>query len=216
MLYVNASAGRGVAYNFNLNEDGSFASGTVVVAFKNADDAKAYAKSESRAKDENGDRIYKSASIDGGNVVLTYSSKALANMTDESAKALFNEKKSEFGATPSTPEENNGENNEEENGENSGEENGDNNGESGEQVEELCEIADKTEKCDLSKAQVCSDEETEEVYYLYNGTKYTNVDNLIDDLCPAAVGYDKTIINKQLTIQGQKLISRIRSNALAE
>ncbi len=126
MLYVNASAGRGVAYNFNLNEDGSFASGTVVVAFKNADDAKAYAKSESRAKDENGDRIYKSVSVDGGNVVLAYSSKALANMTEETAKALFNEKKNEIGAiTPITPEENNGENNGEEN---SGEENGENNG----------------------------------------------------------------------------------------
>lgn len=123
MTYVNASAGQGVAYNFNLNEDGTFASGTVVIAFKNADDAKAYAKAESRAKDENGDRIYKSVSIDGGNVVLTYSSKALANMTEETAKALFNEKKAEIGAsTPSTPEENNGENNEEENGENNGNE----------------------------------------------------------------------------------------------
>lgn len=123
MLYVNASAGRGVAYNFNLNEDGSFASGTVVVAFKNADDAKAYAKSESRAKDENGDRIYKSVSVDGGNVVLAYSSKALAEMTEETAKALFNEKKKEIGAsTPTTPEENNGENNGEENGENNGDE----------------------------------------------------------------------------------------------
>jgi hypothetical protein len=129
MLYVNASAGRGVAYNFNLNEDGSFASGTVVVAFKNADEAKAYAKSEGRAKDENGDRIYKSVSVDGGNVVLAYSSKALAEMTEETAKALFNEKKNEIGAsTPTTPEENNGENNEEENGENNGEENSENSG----------------------------------------------------------------------------------------
>ena len=200
MLYVNASAGRGVAYNFNLNEDGSFASGTVVVAFKNADDAKAYAKSGSRAKDENGDRIYKSVSVDGGNVVLAYSSKALAEMTEETAKALFNEKKKEIGAsTPTTPEENNGENN----------------GEGGEPVE-MCEIADRMEKCDLSKAQVCFDKETEEMYYLYNGTKYTNVDNLIDELCPVAASYDKTIINKQLTSQGQKLISRIRSKALAE
>jgi|GEM_PF-5021817 len=200
MTYVKASAGQGVAYNYKLNEDGTFASGTVVVAFKNADDAKAYAKSESRAKDEDGDRIYKSVSIDGGNVVLTYSQKAIANMTEESAKALFNEMKAEIGAsTPSTPEENNGANN----------------GEGGEPVE-MCEIADRTEKCDLSKAQVCFDKETEEVYYLYNGTKYTNVDNLIDELCPVAVSYDKTIINKQLTSQGQKLISRIRSKALAE
>lgn len=130
LTYVNASAGCGVAYNFKHNAEGTFESGTVVVAFKNADDAKAYAKSESRAKDENGDRIYKSVSIDGGNVVLTYSSKALANMTEETAKALFNEKKAEIGAsTPSTPEENNGENNEEENGENNGEENSENSGE---------------------------------------------------------------------------------------
>lgn len=200
LTYVNASASRGVAYNFKHNAEGTFESGTVVVAFKNADEAKAYAKSESRAKDENGDRIYKSVSVDGGNVVLAYSSKALVEMTEETAKALFNEKKKEIGAsTPTTPEENNGENN----------------GEGGEPVE-MCEIADRTEKCDLSKAQVCFDKETEEVYYLYNGTKYTNVDNLIDELCPVAVSYDKTIINKQLTSQGQKLISRIRSKALAE
>lgn len=121
LTYVNASAGCGVAYNFKHNAEGTFESGTVVVAFKNADDAKAYAKSESRAKDENGDRIYKSVSIDGGNVVLTFSSKALAEMTEETAKALFNEKKKEIGAsTPTTPEENNGENNGEENGENNG------------------------------------------------------------------------------------------------
>ena len=126
LTYVNANAGRGVAYSFNLNADGTFASGTVVVAFKNADEAKAYAKSEGKAKNENGDRIYKSVSVDGGNVVLAYSSKALANMTQESAKALFNEKKKEIGAiTPTAPEENNGENNGEEN---SGEENGENNG----------------------------------------------------------------------------------------
>lgn len=123
LTYVNASAGCGVAYNFKHNAEGTFESGTVVVAFKNADDAKAYAKSESRAKDENGDRIYKSVSVDGGNVVLAYSSKALANMTEETAKALFNEKKKEIGAsTPTTPEENNGENNGEENGENNGDE----------------------------------------------------------------------------------------------
>lgn len=123
MTYVKASAGQGVAYNYKLNEDGTFASGTVVVAFKNADDAKAYAKAESRAKDENGDRIYKSVSVDGGNVVLAYSSKALAEMTEETAKALFNEKKKEIGAsTPTTPDENNGENNGEENGENNGDE----------------------------------------------------------------------------------------------
>lgn len=123
LTYVNASAGCGVAYNFKHNAEGTFESGTVVVAFKNADEAKAYAKSESRAKDENGDRIYKSVSVDGGNVVLAYSSKALAEMTEETAKALFNEKKKEIGAsTPTTPEENNGENNGEENGENNGDE----------------------------------------------------------------------------------------------
>lgn len=123
LTYVNASAGRGAAYNFKHNAEGTFESGTVVVAFKNADEAKAYAKSESRAKDENGDRIYKSVSVDGGNVVLAYSSKALAEMTEETAKALFNEKKKEIGAsTPTTSEENNGENNGEENGENNGDE----------------------------------------------------------------------------------------------
>ena len=124
LTYVNASAGRGVAYSFTLNADGTFASGTVVVAFKDADAAKAYAKSEGKAKNENGDRIYKSVSIDGGNVVLTYSSKALAEMTKATAEAMFNEKKAEIAAAApanNTEEENNGENGE--NGEENGEEN---------------------------------------------------------------------------------------------
>ena len=127
LTYVNANAGRGVAYSFTLNADGTFASGTVVVAFKDADAAKAYAKSEGKAKNENGDRIYKSVSIDGGNVVLTYSSKALAEMTKATAEAMFNEKKAEIAAAPAnnTEEENNGENGENngENGEENGEEN---------------------------------------------------------------------------------------------
>ncbi len=122
LTYVNANAGRGVAYSFNLNADGTFASGTVVVAFKNADEAKAYAKSEGKAKNENGDRIYKSVSVDGGNVVLAYSSKALAEMTNESVNQRFNAKKAEIAAAVpvNNNEENNGENgNEENNAENS-------------------------------------------------------------------------------------------------
>ena len=127
LTYVNANAGRGVAYSFTLNADGTFASGTVVVAFKDADAAKSYAKSEGKAKNENGDRIYKSVSIDGGNVVLTYSSKALAEMTKATAEAMFNEKKAEIAAAApaNNTEENNGENGENngENGEENGEEN---------------------------------------------------------------------------------------------
>lgn len=123
LTYVNASAGCGVAYNFKHNAEGTFESGIVVVAFKNADEAKAYAKSESRAKDENGDRIYKSVSVDGGNVVLAYSSKALAGMTNESVNQQFNAKKAEIAAAVpvNNNEENNGENNgnEENNAENS-------------------------------------------------------------------------------------------------
>lgn len=128
LTYVNANAGRGVAYNFKLNEDGSFASGTVVVAFKNADEAKAYAKSEGRAKDENGDRIYKSVSVDGGNVVLAYSSKALAEMTNESVNQQFNAKKAEIAAAVpvNNNEENNGENGNEENNEENNAENSEN------------------------------------------------------------------------------------------
>lgn len=119
LTYVNANAGRGVAYSFNLNADGTFASGTVVVAFKNADEAKAYAKSEGKAKNENGDRIYKSVSVDGGNVVLAYSSKALAEMTNESVNQQFNAKKAEIAAAVpvNNNEENNGENGNEENNE---------------------------------------------------------------------------------------------------
>lgn len=128
LTYVNANAGRGVAYSFNLNADGTFASGTIVVAFKNADEAKAYAKSEGKAKNENGDRIYKSVSVDGGNVVLAYSSKALAEMTNESVNQQFNAKKAEIAAAVpvNNNEENNGENGNEENNEENNAENSEN------------------------------------------------------------------------------------------
>ncbi len=128
LTYVNANAGRGVAYSFNLNADGTFASGIVVVAFKNADEAKAYAKSEGKAKNENGDRIYKSVSVDGGNVVLAYSSKALAEMTNESVNQQFNAKKAEIAAAVpvNNNEENNGENGNEENNEENNAENSEN------------------------------------------------------------------------------------------
>ena len=98
LTYVNANAGQGVSYTFKLGSDGKFESGTVVVAFKDADEAKAYARNEGKVKNENGERIYKSVSIDGGNVVLAYSSKALAEMTEDSVTAMFNEKKAEIQA----------------------------------------------------------------------------------------------------------------------
>jgi hypothetical protein len=82
------------------------------------------------------------------------------------------------------------------------------------EVGEVCEYADKIESCDISKVLLCSDLETEEVYYKSNGIKYTDVNRLIDDLCPVAKGNDIVIINKQLSGQTKKLIDGIRSNAL--
>lgn len=81
-------------------------------------------------------------------------------------------------------------------------------------LDSSCEQADKAKSCDLSKAEVCSDEETEEVYYTYNGKKYTDVNKLIDDLCPGATIDERQILNKQLTAQGKRLLDRIRVNAI--
>lgn len=85
-----------------------------------------------------------------------------------------------------------------------------------EELESACERGDNetVEKCDISKAEVCSDEETEEVYYTYNGKKYTDVNKLIDDLCPGVAVADKYEIRKQLTAQSKRLIDRIRVNAI--
>lgn len=81
-------------------------------------------------------------------------------------------------------------------------------------LDSSCERADKAESCDLTKAEICSDEETEEVYYTYNGKKYTDVNKLIDDLCPGATDMQKTKIRKSLTAQGKRLLDRIRVNAI--
>ena len=83
-----------------------------------------------------------------------------------------------------------------------------------EELESACEQADKTESCDITQAEICSDEATEEVYYTYNGKKYTDVNALIDAMCPNASSMDKFEINKQLTAQSKRLIDRIRVNAI--
>lgn len=77
-----------------------------------------------------------------------------------------------------------------------------------------CEKADEVESCDLSKAQICSDDETEDVYYSYLGKRYDNVNDLIDKLCPNASNMDKLKIRAQLSAQGKNLIARIRANVL--
>lgn len=77
-----------------------------------------------------------------------------------------------------------------------------------------CEKADEVDSCDLSKAQVCSDEETEEVYYSYNGKRYDDVNDLIDKLCPNASTNDKMKIHQVLSAQGQRLMGRIRASVL--
>lgn len=84
-----------------------------------------------------------------------------------------------------------------------------------EELESACEQADETETCDITKAEICSDEETEQVYYTYNGKKYTDVDKLIDDLCgKQAVNVDRETIRRQLNAQSKRLIDRIRVNAI--
>ena len=82
------------------------------------------------------------------------------------------------------------------------------------EYDEMCEYADKTESCDISQVQICSDEETEEVYYIWKDKKYTDVNKLIETLCPSAKSNDNIVITKQLSIQSKKLIDNIRSNAL--
>ena len=83
-----------------------------------------------------------------------------------------------------------------------------------EELESSCERADKTESCDITKAEICSDEETEEVYYTYNSKKYTDVNELITAMCPDLAVADKYEIRKQLTAQSKRLIDRIRVNAI--
>ncbi|MBO7143389.1 MAG: hypothetical protein J6W13_00995 [Salinivirgaceae bacterium] len=83
-----------------------------------------------------------------------------------------------------------------------------------EELESACERADKTESCDVTKAEICSDEETGEVYYTYEGKKYTDVNALIDAMCPNASKMDKFEITKQLNAQSKRLIDRIRVDAI--
>jgi hypothetical protein len=83
-----------------------------------------------------------------------------------------------------------------------------------EELESACERADKTESCDVTKAEICSDEETGEVYYTYEGKKYTDVDKLIDAMCPNATNFNKLEINKHLSAQSKRLLDRIRVNAI--
>ena len=83
-----------------------------------------------------------------------------------------------------------------------------------EELESACEQADKTESCDITKAEICSDEETEQVYYTYNGKKYTDVDELISAMCPNSTVKDKLEISRQLNAQSKRLIDRIRVNAM--
>ena len=83
-----------------------------------------------------------------------------------------------------------------------------------EELESACEQADKNDSCDISKAEICSDEETEEVYYTYNGKKYTDVNELISAMCPNASNMDRFEITKQLNAQSKRLIDRIRINAI--
>lgn len=77
-----------------------------------------------------------------------------------------------------------------------------------------CEKADEVDSCDLSKAQICSDEDSEDVYYSYNGKRYDDPNDLIDELCPNASNMDKFKIRTQLSAQGKNLIARIRAKAL--
>lgn len=77
-----------------------------------------------------------------------------------------------------------------------------------------CEKADLPESCDISGAQTCTDEETEEVVYKYLGETYKTEDELIDKLCPNASANDKMKIRQQLSAQGKRLMGRIRASVL--
>lgn len=70
------------------------------------------------------------------------------------------------------------------------------------------------ETCDISAATVCSDENTEDVYYSYNDKKYYDVNELIGVLCPNATIRQQQIIKDRLTARGKALICRLRANAI--
>lgn len=78
---------------------------------------------------------------------------------------------------------------------------------------EGCEKLDDNESCDLSKAQLCNDEDGN-VYYSYNGKHYEDENDLIDVLCPNASTNDKMKIHQVLSAQGQRLMGRIRASVL--
>lgn len=74
--------------------------------------------------------------------------------------------------------------------------------------------AEIVETCDISAATVCSDENTEEVYYSYNDKKYYDVNELIGVLCPKVSIRQQQIIKDRLTARGKALICRLRANAI--
>ncbi len=85
-----------------------------------------------------------------------------------------------------------------------------------EKTESGCESTedDTVESCDLSVAEVCSDEETEDVYYTYNGKRYDNENDLIDAICPSASSVARKQVRENLSIHAKSLMARIRMSAI--
>jgi hypothetical protein len=82
------------------------------------------------------------------------------------------------------------------------------------EVGEVCEYSESVDACDLSKVLICSDINTETIYYKWEGKKYTGVDELIGDVCAIALSDNNIVINRQLSEQTKKLLESIQFNAL--
>ncbi len=84
------------------------------------------------------------------------------------------------------------------------------------ETESGCEAtdADDEDTCDISEATICYDEETGDSHYEYKGKSYSDVNALIDVMCPKANSFDKLRIRDKISAQAHSLMLRIRARAL--
>ena len=82
--YTVVKSGVASVYSFGYDKNGNITNGTIVCECKNSDVAKAYAKEHMRDRNDAGDRIYKSVSLDGNKVIMIYSDAALEGLTKDS------------------------------------------------------------------------------------------------------------------------------------
>lgn len=92
--YTIVKSGVASVYSFDYDKDGNITSGTIVCECKNSDVAKAYAKEHMRDKNDAGDRIYKSVSLDGNKVIMIYSDAAIAEMKKSDVENQYEAQKS--------------------------------------------------------------------------------------------------------------------------